>query len=209
LKTIGLCAVMAQAGLFIPAAEDSRLPIFSAGLAGIGDEQTIERDLSTFSGHVANPATIAGAAAPGVLVLLDEPGAGTDPVEGAALAVGVLSDLITRGPRVVFTTHFLQVKTFALGDPQLEVAAFDVDPTTGAPRFQLTYHSVGQSLALPIARRHGVPARALEIAERVLTGESRELTRAVARLEETRHRLEAARHDAPAEPDPLSPPRAA
>src|SRR4029077_16493997 len=170
LKTLGVCALMAQSGLFVPAAEGSRLPCFQAVLADIGDEQSIERDLSTFTGHAENLAAIAAAAGPGCLLLLDEPGAGTDPVEGAALAVGVLTDLLARGPLLVFTTHFPQVKTFALAEPALEVAAFDLDPGSGAPRSRLDYHSVGQSLALPIARRHGLPARALEIAERLLAG---------------------------------------
>src|SRR5438128_999501 len=131
LKTLGLCALMAHAGLFIPAAEGSRLPLCTAVLVDIGDEQSIDRDLSTFTGHIENLARIAAAAGPGALVLLDEPGAGTDPVEGAALAVGLLTDLLARGPRVVFTSHFPQVKTFALAEPALDVAAFDVDPTTG------------------------------------------------------------------------------
>src|SRR5436309_847966 len=195
LKTLGLCALMAHAGLFVPAAEGSRLPLLGAVLVDIGDEQSIDRDLSTFTAHVENLARIATAAGPGTLVLLDEPGAGTDPVEGAALAVGLLTDLLERGPQVVFTSHFPQVKTFALAEPRLEVAAFDVDPASGAPRFRLTYHSVGQSLALPIARRHGFPPRALETAERLLAGESRDLARAVARLEESRRAYEASHEE--------------
>jgi DNA mismatch repair protein MutS2 len=193
LKCLGLCAAMAQAGLFVPAADGARLPRFDAILVDIGDEQSIERDLSTFSAHAENLARIAAAAGPGALVLLDEPGAGTDPIEGAALAVGVLTDLAERGPLVVFTSHFPQVKTFALATPALDVAAFDVDPATGAPRFRLAYHTVGQSFALPIARRHGLPARSLETAERILAGESRDLAEAIARLEESRRHYEAGR----------------
>jgi DNA mismatch repair protein MutS2 len=199
LKTLGLCAVMAQAGLFVPVGEGSVLPCFSAILADIGDEQSIERDLSTFTGHAENLGAIAHAAGPGSVVLLDEPGAGTDPVEGAALAVGVLTDLLARGPLLVFTTHFPQVKTFALGELTLEVAAFDLDPASGMPRYRLDYHSLGQSLALPIARRHGIPAAALETAERLLAGESRDVARAVERLEATRREFEAARAAAEAE----------
>jgi DNA mismatch repair protein MutS2 len=120
-------------------------------------------------------------------------------VEGSALAVGLLTDLLERGPRIVFTSHFPQVKTFALATPALDVAAFDVDPTTGAPRFTLVYHSVGQSLALPIARRHGLPPRAVAVAEALLAGESRDLARAVARLEESRRALDAEREAAEAE----------
>ena len=177
-------------------------------LADIGDEQSIERDLSTFTGHAANLADIARLAGPASLVLLDEPGAGTDPVEGAALAVGVLTDLLARGPLLVFTTHFPQVKTFALAEAALEVAAFDLDPATGAPRYHLDYHSVGQSLALPIARRHGLPARALEVAERLLAGESRDVARAVERLEASRRALDTARDAAAAEAKALAATRA-
>jgi DNA mismatch repair protein MutS2 len=193
LKTLGLAAVMAHTGLFVPAAEPCRVPALEAILVDIGDEQSIDRDLSTFSAHVESLAGIARLARPGALVLLDEPGAGTDPIEGSALAVGLLTDLLERGPLVVFTSHFAQVKTFALAESALEVAAFDVDPETGAPRFRLSYHTVGQSLALPIARRHGLPARALAVAEQVLAGESRDLAEAISRLERSRAHLDQAR----------------
>jgi DNA mismatch repair protein MutS2 len=197
VKTLGLSVLMAQAGLFIFAAPGGTLPLCDTVLVDIGDEQSIERDLSTFTGHAQNLARIAAAAHPGALVLLDEPGAGTDPVEGAALAIGVLTDLLERGPLVAFTTHFPQVKTFALATKGLEVAAFD--PATGAPRFVLTYHSVGRSLALPIARRHGIPERALSVAEDVLSGEHQDLSEAIARLERSRSELDAARDAARAE----------
>jgi DNA mismatch repair protein MutS2 len=190
---------MAHAGLFVPAGEGSRLPWLDEILVDIGDEQSIDRDLSTFTAHAENLARIARAAGPGALVLLDEPGAGTDPVEGAALAVGLLTDLIARAPRLAFTSHFPQVKIFALGTPELEVAAFAVDAGTGAPTFRLTYHTVGQSLALPIARRHGFPARALEVAERLLAGESQDLARAIERLEASRSAYETERAAAEAE----------
>jgi DNA mismatch repair protein MutS2 len=193
LKTLGLAAAMAQSGLYLFASDGCTLPLFETILVDIGDEQSIERDLSTFTGHAENLARIAAAVSPGGLVLLDEPGAGTDPVEGAALAVGVLTDLLERGPLLAFTTHFPQVKTFALASPALEVAAFDVDPATGAPRYVLSYHSVGQSFALPIARRHGIPARALAVAEQVLSGEHQDLAGAIARLEASRLALDEAR----------------
>ncbi len=204
MKTLGLCALLAHTGLFIPAAEGSRLPALDAVLVDIGDEQSIDRDLSTFSAHVENLAAIASAAGPATLVLLDEPGAGTDPVEGSALAVGLLTHLLGRGPLLVFTSHFPQVKTFALATPELDVAAFDVDPASGAPRFELRYHSVGQSLALPIARRHGFPAEAIDVAERLLAGESRDLARAVTRLEESRRAYEGERAAAAAERERLA-----
>lgn len=199
LKTLGLAVAMAQCGLFVLAGEGSRLPCFTALLADIGDEQSIERDLSTFTGHAENLARIASAAERSALILLDEPGAGTDPVEGAALAVGVLGDLLERGARVVFATHFPMVKTFALAQPAVEVAAFDVDAESGAPSFRLRYGSVGRSFALPIARRHGIPPAALEVAERLLMGESRDLALAVERLERSRRELDAAREAVVAE----------
>jgi DNA mismatch repair protein MutS2 len=208
LKTLGLTAAMAQSGLYVFAADGSTLPRFATILLDVGDEQSIERDLSTFTGHAENLARIAAAACPSALVLLDEPGAGTDPVEGAALAVGVLTDLLERGPLVAFTTHFPQVKTFALASPTLEVAAFDVDPTTGAPRYVLSYHSVGQSFALPIARQHGIPARALAIAEQVLAGEHQDLAAAIARLEQSRRVLDEARDAVAAEQAALQATRA-
>jgi DNA mismatch repair protein MutS2 len=208
IKTLGLCVAMAHAGLFVPAAEGGLVPRLRAIAVDIGDEQSIDRDLSTFTGHVQNLARIARQADAETLVLLDEPGAGTDPVEGAALAVGLLTDLLARGPSIVFTSHFPQVKTFALATAELDVAAFDVEPATGAPRFRLIYHTVGQSLALPIARRHGLPERALETAERLLAGESRELARAVARLEESRSAFERARAESEAERQRLEAARA-
>ena len=208
IKTLGLCVAMAHAGLFVPVADDGLLPHVRAIAVDIGDEQSIDRDLSTFTGHIQNLARIARQADAETLVLLDEPGAGTDPIEGAALAVGLLTDLLARGPMIVFTSHFPQVKTFALATPELDVAAFDVDPETGAPRFRLAYHTVGQSLALPIARRHGLPERALAMAERLLSGESRELARAVARLEESRTAFEHARAESEAERQRLAVSRA-
>jgi DNA mismatch repair protein MutS2 len=199
LKTLGLTALLAQTGFFVHAAEGARLPCFHAILADIGDAQSIERDLSTFTAHATNLAAIAREAGPAGLVLLDEPGAGTDPIEGAALAVGVLIDLLERGPLVVFTTHFAHVKTYALAEPAIEVAACDVDAETGTARYALAYHSVGQSFALPIARRHGVPERAVAVAERLLAGESQDLARAVSRLESARRDLEQATERADAE----------
>jgi DNA mismatch repair protein MutS2 len=208
LKTLGLTALLAQTGFFVHAAEGARLPCFATVLADIGDAQSIERDLSTFTAHATNLAAIATEARAGTLVLLDEPGAGTDPIEGAALAVGVLTDLLERGPLVVFTTHFAHVKTYALADPAIEVAACDVDAETGGARYALVYRSVGQSFALPIARRHGVPSRAIEVAERLLTGESQDLARAVARLESARRELEQAKERAEAERTTLAAARA-
>jgi DNA mismatch repair protein MutS2 len=130
---------MAQSGLLIPAAEGARLPCFAAIFADVGDEQNIERNLSTFSAHVANLCEIAAAGVQGALVLLDEPGVGTDPEEGAALAVGLLRFFDAQGAHLALTTHYTPLKLLALDDPRCTVAAVDVDVESLTPRYRLVY----------------------------------------------------------------------
>ncbi len=191
LKTIGLLAAMAQSGLAIPAAEGSALPCFAAIFADIGDTQSIERNLSTFSAHMENLAEIARVADGRTLVLLDEPGVGTDPAEGAALAVGLLGHLRDRRAFVAASSHSADVKTFALADAGFDVAAVDVDPTTGTPRYRLQYHTLGQSLALATARRMGLPDPILATATAHLAGTlGPDVLRAAERLETTRRAYE-------------------
>lgn len=191
LKTLGLCALMAQSGLLIPAAEGARLPCFAAVFADVGDEQDVERNLSTFSAHVANLCAIAAAGARGALVLLDEPGVGTDPEEGAALAVGLLRFFDAEGAHLALTTHYTPLKLLALDDPRCAVAAVDVDVETLTPRYRLVYDSIGRSLALPIARRLGLPAAILATAAGVQPEHARRLDAALERLDRTRAVLEA------------------
>ncbi|HSP97024.1 MAG TPA: endonuclease MutS2 [Candidatus Dormibacteraeota bacterium] len=191
LKTLGLCALMAQSGLLIPAAEGARLPCFAAIFADVGDEQSIERNLSTFSAHVANLCEIAAAGVGGALVLLDEPGVGTDPEEGAALAVGLLRWFDAHGAHLALTTHYTPLKLLALDDPRCAVAAVDVDVESLTPRYRLVYDSIGRSLALPIARRLGLPAAILDTAAGVQPEHARLLNAALERLERTRAALEA------------------
>ncbi|MBX3028333.1 Smr/MutS family protein [bacterium] len=198
LKTLGLCALMAQSGVLIPAAEGARLPCFAAIYADVGDEQNIERNLSTFSAHVANLREIAAAGARGALVLLDEPGVGTDPEEGAALAVGLLRWFDDQGAHLALTTHYTPVKLLALEDPRCAVAAVDVDVESLTPRYRLVYDSIGRSLALPIARRLGLPEAILDTAASVQPAQARLLNAALERLERTRAAL-AARLGAAAE----------
>jgi DNA mismatch repair protein MutS2 len=187
LKTLGLLALMAQCGLAIPADERSTLPCFASIYADIGDEQSIERNLSTFSSHIANLAVIASHADAHSLVVLDEPGVGTDPGEGAALAVGLLSYLRDRGAFLAASSHSADVKTFALADAAFDVAAVDVDPATGEPRYQLRYHTLGRSLGLQMARRLGLPETVLSAAERQLSeATGPDVARAAERLEATR-----------------------
>jgi DNA mismatch repair protein MutS2 len=190
LKTLGLCALMAQAGLLIPAAEGAHLPCFAAVFADVGDEQSIERNLSTFSAHVANLSEIAAGGVRGALVLFDEPGVGTDPEEGAALAVGLIHYFRGRGARVALTTHYTPVKLGALDDPRCRVAAVDFDLDTLTPRYRLVYDSIGRSLALPIARRLGLPEAILATAESAQPEHARVLATALERLERTRRELE-------------------
>jgi DNA mismatch repair protein MutS2 len=190
LKTLGLCALMAQSGMLVPAAEGARLPCFSAVFADVGDEQSIERNLSTFSAHIANLCEIAASGAAAPLVLLDEPGVGTDPEEGAALAIGLLQFFAPRGARLAITTHYAPVKLFALDDPRCAVAAVDFDVDTLTPRYRLVYDSIGRSLALPIARRLGLPDAILAAADAAQSEQSRILGAALERLERTRTQLD-------------------
>jgi DNA mismatch repair protein MutS2 len=191
LKTLGLCALMAQSGVLIPAAEGARLPCFTAVFADVGDEQSIERNLSTFSAHIANLCEIAADPADAPLVLLDEPGVGTDPDEGAALAVALLTFFPSRGARLAITTHYTPVKLFALDSPRCAVAAVDFDVDTLTPRYRLVYDSIGRSLALPIAQRLGLPEPILAAAETARSQQARILGAALERLERTRAELEA------------------
>jgi len=195
IKTLGLSALMAQSGLLIPAAEGARLPCFAGIFADVGDEQNIERDLSTFSAHVVNLREILSAAEalspPGpILILLDEPGVGTDPDEGAALAVGITQHIARLGAHIALTTHYAPVKAFAIAEPSCVVAAVDFDVEALTPRYQLAYHSLGQSLALPIARRLGLPEPVLAAARAAQSERARVFNDALEQLEDSRRRFE-------------------
>jgi DNA mismatch repair protein MutS2 len=190
LKTLGLMALMAQSGMLIPVAEGGCLPCFQAVYADIGDEQNVERNLSTFSAHVANLTEIIEQCRPPSLVLLDEPGVGTDPDEGAALGIGMVQILEGAGAHVALSTHYPPLKTFALSRDSCVTAAVDFDLEAMAPRYRLVYHSVGESLALPIARRLGLPAAVLEAAQAARTQQAKTLAAATSRLEDSRRRYE-------------------
>ena len=168
LKTVGLLAAMSQMGLHIPAAEGSRLPVFDQILADIGDEQSLEQSLSTFSSHVSRIAEILGKATERSLILLDELGAGTDPAEGAALGRAILDELDSIGVLAMVTTHIGDLKTYALTNPRAENAAVEFDIETLQPRYRLHIGDVGQSNALKIARRLNLPEHLVARAERYL-----------------------------------------
>jgi DNA mismatch repair protein MutS2 len=191
LKTLGLCALLHQCGLHVPA-ERARLPVFADVLADIGDEQSIAASLSTFSGHVRNLVHVLGAATPRTLVLLDEVAAGTDPIEGAALARALLDALSQRAALTVTTTHYAEVKQWASATPGALNGAVGFDAETLAPTYTLTLGRPGPSHALEIARRLGLAeevidgARAGLAPERVeterLLGEAARSEQAAARL---------------------------
>jgi DNA mismatch repair protein MutS2 len=189
LKTLALCALMRQSGIAIPAAEGARLPHVSAIFTDIGDEQNVERDLSTFSAHVANLCEILASHAKEPWILLDEPGVGTDPEEGAALAIGLVQHLEKRGARVMLTTHYAPVKQFALSRQSCLVSAVDFDVETLTPRYRLTYHSLGRSLAFPIAQRLGLPDEILDGARAAQSEGSQSFSAALEELENVRRRL--------------------
>ncbi len=175
LKTVGLLAAMAQAGMPIPASEESCVPVFDGIYADIGDEQSIEQTLSTFSWHMGNIVRIMESSTENSLVLLDELGTSTDPNEGAALARAILLRFSETGNMVVATTHFSELKVFAHTTPGLRNASLDFDPGTLAPTYHLTMGIPGGSNALAIAARLGLPVDIIESAKRMMTEGSREL----------------------------------
>jgi DNA mismatch repair protein MutS2 len=193
LKTIGLLTLMAQAGLPVPAEPGSRLSVFQEVLADIGDEQSIEQSLSTFSGHLKNIIELMERVGPDSLVLLDELAAGTDPSEGAALAQALLQHLLERGAITVATTHHGELKLFAHSTSGIENAAVEFDPVTLAPTYHITVGVPGRSNALAIAARLGLPESILQAARESLAPDELALDSLLSELREERAAAAAAR----------------
>jgi len=193
LKTAGLFAAMAQAGLHLPAEKGTKLPVFKSVFADIGDEQSIAASLSTFSGHVTNVVSMDRGLTLPALVLLDEVGAGTDPAEGGALGTAVIDHFRKRGAHLVATTHFDVLKTYASTTEGVEAAAFGFDPATFAPTYRLVYGSPGRSLAIEIASRLGMPASVVAAARGNLSERESQLQAHLDRVDTELNALEAER----------------
>jgi DNA mismatch repair protein MutS2 len=190
LKTTGLLAAMAQAGLHVPAEKGSRLPVFRSIFADIGDEQSIAANLSTFSGHIANIVSMDRALDLPALVLLDEVGAGTDPVEGGALGIAMIDRFRQRGAHLIATTHYDSLKSYAATTEGVTGAAFGFNPETFAPTYRLVYGSPGRSLAIEIAARLGLPPPVIAAAREQLSEPEKQLADHLARVDEDLRRLE-------------------
>ncbi len=198
LKTVGLLVLMAQAGLHIPARDGSRLSCFETVFADIGDEQSIEQSLSTFSSHMTNIIGVLDEADERSLVLLDELGAGTDPEEGSALARALLDHLVRRRVTVFATTHYSDLKVYAHSTPGVRNASVEFDVETLAPTYELSIGLPGRSNALAIATRLGLDRAIISAAEALVRPEALEADSLLQGIKDTRERLEAERSQAEA-----------
>ena len=196
LKTLGLLTAMTMCGLMIPAGANSRISVFDNILADIGDEQSIEQSLSTFSAHMTNIIRILNAAGEHSLVLLDELGAGTDPIEGAALAESIIETLREKGAKTAATTHYAELKSYALTTHGVENGSCEFDVETLRPTYKLLIGMPGRSNAFAICAHLGMPEEVVERAQSFVSGDNTRVEDVVAQLDSSRQEMERRLDDA-------------